>query len=264
MHMDWDAIYEHAGEATTKYLRNRTAAIYLEVSSKETYCGSAVCVDVNHRVFLLTAAHNFEGIKDSSRIIVFSANRSSDNPLNIIRYNYNLSGADGSNDVAWLEVDPKSAENSDLIGTDLNTIQLSPIPVDELCLFMGFPTGFARQQRDNSGHLNIIAPMMMYGTHLVRDDKSIVMGYAKTGFSPEQGIKEMPSPSGMSGGGIWLIPKKLEREDEIWDPSRLRLIGLTREYFRDRNEVEGNHVTDCLVLLSQDISELKESLGGFL
>jgi hypothetical protein len=79
------ALYDHVGKASIQHLRDRTAGILIESDGGGVACGSAVAVQVEDRTFLLTAAHNFNGAEvKGTRVTVFSANRSSNEPLKII------------------------------------------------------------------------------------------------------------------------------------------------------------------------------------
>lgn len=95
-----ERVYSEASLATEYYVRNRTAGIYLSLPSGETYIGSATCFAVGDRIFIATAAHNFEGIDSGGSFSLFSANRSSDNPLRIVNANYNQTRPRTSPDLA--------------------------------------------------------------------------------------------------------------------------------------------------------------------
>jgi len=166
-----DALYDHVGKASMQHLRDRTAGILTETSDGGIDCGTAVAVEIEGQIFLLTAAHNFKGAEtNSTHFTFFSANRSSNEPLKVIGSNYNAPGSDGSNDVAWVEVEVESAKHSALVGTDMSSIDPSKLKPEVMVFLMGFPAAFTKTSRDDKGALNIIAPMMMYFTHVISDD----------------------------------------------------------------------------------------------
>jgi hypothetical protein len=133
-----------------------------------------------------------------------------------------------------------------------------------MCFLMGFPTEFSEKSRDANGALSIIAPLMLYFTHVISDDGvKIVMGYASTGYNPEQGVKEMPSPSGMSGGGVWVSPQQLTEASQIWDAGRFKLVGLTIEYWKSSAQVHAVKIAEALKLLANDKPELREALQEY-
>ena len=256
------AILEHAGIACRDYFRNRTAVIYLAVAPDETYAGSATCIAIGQRLFLATAAHNFRGIeKLGARLTVFSANRSSDTPIAILRGNYRQDIPLGAPDVAWLEVDPNSAAACNLTGVTVNALDAYPaLNERDLYAMTGFPSGLVQQVRDRPNHINYVVPMLVYFTHAVNIDQlpgdHIVFSFERNGIGPVGRPGELPIPRGMSGGGIWHVPLREDPADEVWNPGRMRLGGITLEYFEGRREATGLPLREWLRVLSEDLPEL--------
>lgn len=262
-----DAILKHAGVASQAYFRNRTSVIYLTVSPQETYAGSATCVAIDDRLFLATAAHNFNGIEQGADVCVFSANRSSDTPLRIIGSNFGQNLAKGAADVAWLEIDSESARTSDLTGVSLESIDAHPVLNDQgLYAASGFPVGFLREEHPRPGHTNYVVPLLVYFTHAINldrnDDDPILLSFERSGIGPD-GPGEMPEPHGMSGGGIWFIPGE-EPPTTIWNPGRMRLSGITIEYVGTSGELKGLPMHQWLRVLSDDLLELRPELESLL
>lgn len=54
------AMLQAAWAAGQLYLRNRSVALCFEYAPDDIEGGSAVCVDVAGRLFIATAAHNFD------------------------------------------------------------------------------------------------------------------------------------------------------------------------------------------------------------
>jgi hypothetical protein len=103
--------------------------------------------------------------------------------------------------------------------------------------------------------------MMLYFTYVKSDDGlTIVMSYGSNGYSPEQGVKEMPTPSGMSGGGVWCSPQELTADGEIWDAGRFNLVGLTLLHWKKHEEVHAIKIAEALKLLVNDKPELRDAL----
>lgn len=262
-----DAILDNARVALENYLRNRIAGIYLVMSPSETYVGSAVCVEIDGRLFIATAAHNFHGIDNADSLSIFSANRSSATPLTVVQANYRQDLLAGEPDIAWLEIDPVSASDSALTGVALGSVIPYPA-LDTAGPYMvgGFPAGFRRQEQRTPNHTNFVIPLALYITHpLPQEDLTsgdIVLSYERSAIGPT-GLGEMALPHGMSGGGIWYIPPP-DDPTVIWTPERLRLIGLTTVYFRERNEVRGVRIGEWLQLLYTDLPELRLTLEPLL
>ncbi|MFL6211901.1 MAG: hypothetical protein ACJ74W_23850 [Pyrinomonadaceae bacterium] len=264
--MNMDAILDNARLALENYLRNRTAGIYIVMSPMEADVGSAICIEIGGRLFIATAAHNFRGMNAADSVTLFSANRSSAIPLTVIQANYRQDLPDDEADIAWLEIDPVSASNSDLTGVSLGSV--TPYPTPDIAGFYmvnGFPAGLKREERRNANDRNFVVPLALYITHAVPQEDlangDIVLSYARTAIGPT-GIGEMAQPHGMSGGGIWHIPPP--DDPIIWMPERLRLIGITTVYFRRRDEVRGVRMHQWLQLLYADLPELRPTLGPLL
>ena len=121
------AMLEAAWAAGQLYLRNRSAAFCFEYAPDDIEGGSAVCLEIGERLFIATAAHNFDRLADGVNWSAFGANRSSNHRLAILQGNYRIGRPDDEPDVAWLEIDPRSAENSDLVSVRLDDVLLDPI-----------------------------------------------------------------------------------------------------------------------------------------
>lgn len=261
------ALYTHERFALQSCIRNRTAAIYLVLSPRETFAGSAICVAIENRIFIATAAHNFRGLDSGGSFTLFSANRSSDTPLAIIGANYRQNLPDGLPDIAWLEIDPASAAQSELIGVSLESIVTHPT-LDPSSLYMvtGFPTDLRREENRTTNHTNFVVPLVLYVTHaLPQQDLAIgdvVLSYQREGLGPD-GFGIIAEPHGMSGGGIWHVQGQ-EDNLTVWNAGRTRLIGLTTTYGRGQNEIRGVRMHHWLQLLMDDLPELRPLLQPLL
>lgn len=264
--MDFDAIGDNIRLAIQNYLRNRTAGIYLVMTPTETYVGSATCIEISGRLFLVTAAHNCQGMNDAESLTIFSANRSSTTPLTVIQANYGQGLLDGEADVAWVELEPVSASNSDLVGVALESI-IACTTLDTVGAYIvsGFPALLSREEQRNANNRNFVIPLALYITHPTQQEDlaygPIALSYAPTAFGPH-GIEDMVPPRGMSGGGIWRIPPP--DDPVIWTPGRLRLIGITTLYFQRLDEVRGVRMHHWLELLSSDLPELRPATEPLL
>jgi len=257
-------MWEHARVASQNYLRNCSAGVYLTVSPEETYSGSAICIDVNGRLFIATAAHNFEGVEGGATFVVFSANRSSETPLEIVASNLAQNLPPGTPDLAWLEIAAESARASDLTGVSLESLAAYPIlNAMDGYVATGFPVGMRREERQRANHINHVVPLLVYFTAAARiDDGTIVLNYQREGLGPH-GPGQLAEPQGMSGGAIWHVPTRIE-ENEIWNPARIRLIGITTRYSRNREELEGRAMNEWLQLLERDLPDLAPSINPIL
>lgn len=266
--MDNYALWDSARTANQTYFRNRCAGIYLDLGHGGTFIGSATCVAIDDRLFLATAAHNFDGVDTSDRFIVFSANRPSTSPLIVTQCNYKHGLQDGEPDIAWLEITPESARNSELLGVGLESIGVVPVLENPgTYVTIGFPAGLKRTTETNTGQVNIVLPLLVYVTHAIAVDDlgagDIVFNYGRTGVDQVGQENEMAEPHGMSGGGMWYSPPV--REDTIiWSPERMKLIGITRDYVRSREELRGVPIRQWLQLLYNDLPDVRTFVGPLL
>lgn len=266
--MDNYALWDLARVANQTYLRNRCAGIYLDLGHRGTFIGSATCIAIDDRLFLATAAHNFDGADSPDRFTVFSANRPSTSPLSVTNYNYEHGLQDGEPDIAWLEIDSESARNSDLLGVGLESIAAVPtLENPGTYVVIGFPAELKRATETNTSQVNIVLPLLVYVTHVIAVDNSgamdIVFNYGRTGVNQTGQENEMAEPHGMSGGGMWYSPP-LSEDTIIWSPERMKLIGITRDYVRNREELRGVPIRQWFQLLYNDLPDVRPSIEPLL
>lgn len=168
----------------------------------------------------------------------------------------------------WLEVDPNSAAACDLTGVTINALDAYPaLNERDLYAMTGFPAELVQQVRDRPNHINYIVPMLVYFTHAVNIDQvpddQIVFSFERNGIGPD-GPGELPVPRGMSGGGIWHVPLREDPAEEVWNPGRMRLGGITIEYVDARREAKGVPLREWLRVLGADLPELLPSVNAVL
>jgi len=268
--MDDAAILQHAWIAGQLYLRNRSAAFCFEYAPDDIEGGSAVCVEIANRLFLATAAHNFDRLAQRPNWCAFSANRSSNHRLTILNANYRIGRRNDEPDVAWLEIDRESARNSDLLGINLDDLLLYPeLYHGHMYLATGFPAGLKRvADPDQHGHRDITIPFGIYFTTVVDAAEAaaagglVVLDYQRAGIDINRQIVEV-EPHGMSGGGVWYAPEDAAL-GQVWGPRRLKLLGLSREYFRQRHRLTAEPMHIWLTLLRNDLPDLRDAIDPLL
>jgi hypothetical protein len=266
--MDNYALWNLARNANKTYFRNRSAGILLDLGRDGTFIGSATCIAIGDRLFLATAAHNFEGAATADRFTVFSAHRPSTSPLAIIQYNYEHGLQDGEHDIAWLEIDSESARNSDLLGVALESIDVVPALVNPgNYVATGFPSELKKATETNTGQVDFVVPLLAYITNAITGDSSrvgdIVFNYGQTAINQMGQENEMAKPHGMSGGGMW-YSSPVTQDTVIWSPERMKLIGITRDYVRNRDELRGVPIRHWFQLLYNDLPDIRASIEPLL
>jgi hypothetical protein len=68
----------------------------------------------------------------------------------------------------------------------------------------------------------------------------------------------------MSGGGVWYSPKQEVQQGSVWDPGRLKLLALSKEYFRQSHRITCEPMHIWLTVLRDDLPELREHIDAFL
>ena len=260
-----------AWTAAQLYVRNRSAALCFEYAQDDIEGGSAVCVDVAGRLFIATAAHNFDRLARGVNWSVFAANRSSNHRLTILQANYRIGRPDDEPDVAWLEIDPQSARESDLVGVRLEDLLLYPtLYPSELYPVTGFPAGLRQvSAQDPQGHRDVTIPFGIYFTTVVDEAYAansgglIVLDYQRAGLDINGQVVEV-EPHGMSGGGVWYSPRQEDLRRNVWDPGRLKLLGLSKAYFRQRHQITSEPIHIWLTVLRNDLPDLRDIIDPLL
>jgi hypothetical protein len=257
--------YKNATDAIGHYMSRHSVAIWQEDQQEGIYIGSGTCIEIAGRFFIATAAHNFKDIPRGGRIILFSAVPSSDTPIDVIGQNYGDYGADDTIDVAWLEVDPKSAAKSNLNGVPLSII--APYHTQQLkgvYEIAGFPAAMVKLTKIKN-HTDFFIHLAIYSTipgiNANPTDDNLLLDYAESAFTPD-GPMEMPHPEGISGGGIWYIP--VVDDSQVWSPSRFPLCGILIKFDPTSREVIGLRMYHWLKLLSADHPELHRYLDPLI
>ena len=266
-----DAILEVAWAAGQLYLRNRSAALCFEYAPNDIEGGSAVCVDVAGRLFIATAAHNFDRLGAGVNWSIFAANRSSDHRLTILQANYRVPRRNDEPDVAWLEIDPQSARDSELIGVPLEDLLLYPtLYPGELYLATGFPASLTQvSPQDPQGHREITIPFGIYFTTVLDEASAanagglIVLDYQSKGLDINGHLVEV-EPHGMSGGGVWYSPKQEVGPRKVWNPGRLKLLSLSKAYLRQQHQITSEPMHIWLEILRNDLPELRDAIDPLL
>ncbi len=262
---DTSAILENARIAVGDYLRKHTVAVWQEFPEETPFIGSGTCIEINDRLFISTAAHNFKDVPRGGKVTLLSANSSSRIPLKVIGQNYGYYGHSRILDTAWVEIDVQSAEQENLFGVPLHTVEPHHVIDIENGNYevVGLPMQLHSVTEDRTHY---IVPLAVYNTMPGKsadpDDDNLMLDYSETAMT-NQGIVTMPHPGGMSGGGIWSVP--LVDRPDIWIPSKFRLAGIVTDYFHLRDEIcgqiRGLRMHHWLKLVLNDHPELREHIG---
>ena len=72
----------------------------------------------------------------------------------------------------------------------------------------------------------------------------------------------LPPPPGISGGGLWLVP----RFDEhlVWSAEKARLVGIARGWWKDEREELATRIECWLTLVGTQIPDLRDPVESIL
>ena len=256
--------HTNANDATGSFMSKHSIALWQRLGKQE-HVGSGTCVEIDGRLFIATAAHNFQDIPRGGTVTFLPGlYGSSHTPLKDIAHNYGAYGAKGTPDVAWIEIDPQSARESNVLGISLDVIKSwhTMRPDEEYGNYevTGFPAGLS----ERISRLESKVWLIIYNTKPGKNTKSddLVLDYAESAFRQlpggERVLTPLPHPSGISGGGIWYTPSV--KVTEVWSPSRCRLIGIATEYWERKREIVGLRIRHWLTFLLDDHPELRTSI----
>lgn len=259
-------------EAVNDWISNRSVALLLTPEEGSLYVGSAVAIEICGRLFLATAAHNFEGITASSQIRALPGGRRLERPLHILDWNFVQNAIDGDVDVAWLEVEFVSASASSVSFLSIDNLSCGTVHQENTV----FPVqGYPQASVDRDDVFEGVP--LLCGTSVF----SFSMPPSTSSLDFQDGIDlllewppsdlqdtdvEVPHPSGVSGGGVWLMPRY--SETPVWTCPDLRLVALSRAWRRGTRQLVATRIEQWLRLLAEDhpytrreIDPLLDSVG---
>jgi hypothetical protein len=209
----------------SSYLSNRSVALLLRPQGG-LYVGSGLCVRIGNRYLVATAKHNLrhEGRElPISDLEVRARGEQYGPPLQVRSV-----GLASNLDLAWLDLDADVVKHPHLefvtLGESASIIEDKG---QQACALLGYPAETA----EKPSHLQ--QPFLLESAcvvtlsippperHSQSEPSSFCIEWPPRDLSLD-GI--LPAPNGVSGGGVWLLP----RHDEylVWSPDRARLVGI--------------------------------------
>jgi hypothetical protein len=249
-----------------EYISDRSVAILQRTEPKKLEIGSGTCFLIGQHYLIATVAHNVEGLAlDQIEVVPRGAYFSES--LKVTGMNSIASRGGTELDVAWLEIETASFENS----PQLNAFSLGQVAAglsDEdsvPCFLQGYPAKNVELIESNSSARPSVESDGL-GTLSIPPSERGVRHQAGVDFSvqypPHDGSIDhlpLPPPPGISGGGIWLLPRF--ETGKLWMPNSAELIAITRRWFAPAKEVWGTRVDFWLQLISDDFDDLRGEIG---
>lgn len=266
--LDTYALVKNAHDLMTNYIRSRSVAVS-QVTPTQPYIGSAVCIEIDTRLFIATAAHNFQDIPNGGTVNLFS--NSTNSPLHVVGYNHGGYGAPNTLDLAWLEIDPISATENRLESVPMEVIEPYHIQKSPTAFYhvSGFPAQLAHPRTFNN-HTDMVVPLLIYSTVSGKRDDSNVdnlsLDYGESGITANGIVTDMFHPRGISGAGIWYVP--FIDPSQIWSPTKYLLVAIATQHFHLSGEIRGHiaglRMHHWLKFLLADHPELSEHIEPLL
>jgi hypothetical protein len=248
-----------AGAQLASYLSNRSVALLLR-PEPGLWVGSGVCIRIGARHFVVTAKHNLQHNGQDlqiSDIEVRARGEKYGEPLNVTS-----KSLASDLDLAWLELDPMASKRPHLAFVTIDEIASLPEKGDrEPCCLLGYPAEMADKPSDAQQRPLLESAFIL----TLSIPQSRRQGHATDGtfaieWPPHDGSLDdsLPQPYGLSGGGVWLLP----RHDDylVWSPERARLVGIEVAWRRDAKELVVIRIERWLELISNDFPEIRASV----
>lgn len=234
-------LQKNARSAQGEYIRRHTVAVWQKCPGNETYIGSATCIQIADRLFISTAAHNFEDIPNGGTVTLYSVTSGTPVSLQVIDQNHGEYGAEGTLDVAWMEIDPQSAAEEKVAGVSLDVVDSYHNTDIENGTYaiLGFSPDFRRLGANpaNTNSIPLVFGYLKPSKDTDPADDRLLLHLPKE-VVKNQSFLPMSKPGGLSGGGIWSVP--LLDDSPIWSLAKYRLAAMTIEHSHLSGEVEGD------------------------
>jgi hypothetical protein len=242
--------------AVNHWISDRSVALLLTPQEGGLYIGSAAAIELCGSYFLATAAHNLEGISTREQVRALPGGRRLDRPLYILEWNSLSHVASGELDVAWLEVETISAGASSISFITAASL-LCGATHQESTVFPvhGFPEACI-DRGDVFEGMPLLCGTSVFSFSIppsasalaFQDHVDLLLEWPPSDLRDSE--VEVPHPSGVSGGGVWLLPGYIE--NPTWTHRDLRLVALNRAWRRESRQLVTTRIEHWLKLLRQD------------
>jgi|GEM_PF-3103500 len=245
-----------------EYISDRSVALLLRSAPDKLEIGSGTCFKIGQRYIIATVAHNVADL-DLSEIEAVPRGAYYSDKLVLKAKNHVQSLGGVEVDLAWIEVEASSFERSPQLSA-FSLHQVAPGYPDEVvtsCFLQGYPSGkvelidskaSARPSVESDGLLTLSIPPFARSVHH-QDGVDFAVEY----HPHDESVDHLPlaPPPGNSGGGIWLIAGF--EDGKLWVPEDVKLLAITRKWYKPGKEVWGSRIDFWLKLIWEDFSELR-------
>lgn len=253
-------------KATVNYVSQVSMALIIRGVEGGVDIGSATCVQVGDHFLLATAAHNIEDIEDDENIQLHPAGLSRRHDIGFASRSCGLRRKAPSSDVAWIELTEETVRANHVHFVTLDDLQIVPGQTrEEPFLIQGYPGESVRA--DQAGNLDLESTAAFT---MAVDAEQLPAPLEQVDFAVEYPprdqdelpIVEAPKPHGVSGGGVWRVPR--HDATVVWFPDRLWLVGINREWNKRRKVLYCTKVEEWLRLVAADFPDTQALVNDFL
>lgn len=244
-----------------EYISDGSVALLISPSPGHLEIGSGTCVRLGDHLLVATVAHNVEGLNRQEQIRIMPRGALKENTLPWIRAGSRMWVGRRKLDIAWIELAPEAASaprlrffGLDHLGHRIRTdAQLG-------CHVQGYPrataelpdSSLAKVSVESDGLLTLSLPESSWSQQSQTDIDFVVE------YPPHDGSLDhqpLPPPPGLSGGGMWLVPRF--EEGRVWSPEQALLLAITRSRIEARKELYGTRIRLWLELVSDAFSDVR-------
>jgi|SRR5215213_5855726 len=261
-----DEILQYQIRAEGDYLSRHSIALVLRDPAGRLDIGSSTCVKIGSHYLLATAAHNIKDIDDNG-IDLRAASELSRSRLPFIARSCSPSQPAPPTDVAWIELDERTALQNRLQFIALRDLQVAPGQTREHpFIIQGYPSVSVQGDREHGRQLDLESTMALtmaaQTEQLPRPLKEYELAVEYPPRDEQDTPIEAPEPHGVSGGGVW----RQSRHDEqlVWSPEQAWLVGINTIWFRQSRILYCTRIEAWLQLVATDFPDTVEVVNGFL
>lgn len=216
---------EQSRQLIMDYVLNRTVALLLVQRPNDISIASSVCVRLEGRYFLATAAHNLEDLSKPNQIRLLPKGERGfgDEVVTYFR-------AATDHDVGFLEVPEDYVLKKRIDHLQLADIKLGQRhDLNTAFLICGFPSREAKIH-SNEDIEPVVLGLLTSSVHVENDTDRLILQYPPNS-ELDKGLK-LVEPFGLSGCGVWSFPPF--GSNAIWSPNKAQLLGIASTWNKSK------------------------------
>lgn len=216
--------------------------------------GSALAIEVMGRHFLATAAHNLRHLGRLDRVRALPGGRRFERGLHLLDWNAHPS-SEQALDVAWIEVEAVSAATSSARFLPVSSLSVGIEHREDTTFWVqGYPEQ-AVEHSDVAMGTPLVTSLNLGTMSLPEDSWSsfhngvdVLFQWPPRDLGPYETM--LPEAWGVSGGGVWIVPRFNETPE--WGLADLRLGAVSRAWYREERRLVATRIEHWLQLLADN------------